>query len=149
MKKLFLLAFILNLFFVFNSTMNSSDNCDLYVNIYNFSSASGNVRVHLYDLSRKNNFPNNSENIYKLVIGKIKSGKSQVKFANIPRGYYAISIHHDANLNIKMDKTFLGLPDEGWGVSNNIKPVMRVPNFDECKFYVKSNPTSITIRINN
>ena len=34
-------------------------------------------------------------------------------------GTYAVAIYHDENGNAKFDKTWIGLPDEGYGVSNN------------------------------
>ena len=40
-----------------------------------------------------------------------------------------------------MDKTFLGIPTEGYCVSNNAKGVMRAPSFSDAQFELKSNTT--------
>ncbi len=149
MRKIILLFFLIIWTFSNINESKSSAICELIVNISNLNSDSGNVRVHLYDLSRKDDFPTNSDNVFRFSIGKIAHKSSQVKFEQIQPGFYAVTVHHDANLNIKMDRTIIGLPAEGWGVSNNVKPLMRVPKFDECKFSINSNPTIITIRINN
>ena len=41
---------------------------------------------------------------------------------------------HDENDNKKMDKNPLGIPKEGFGVSNDPKKKLHMPTFDETKF---------------
>jgi uncharacterized protein (DUF2141 family) len=122
---------------------------DLIVNIENIENNEGNIRVQLFDESVKEAFPLESEKAIRLEITDIANNKAQVIFKNIPYGIYVVSAHHDKNLNAKMDKNILGLPTEGWGVSNNIKPIMRIPNFDECSFYAGKDKFSIYITMNN
>jgi uncharacterized protein (DUF2141 family) len=55
-------------------------------------------------------------------------------FADLPAGFYAVSVFHDENMNEKLDKNFMGVPKEGYGASNNPKKKMGPPNFDEAKF---------------
>lgn len=69
----------------------------------------------------------------------ISSKKVLYTFKNIPTGTYAIATFHDENKNKKLDKNFMGIPSEGYGFSNNIRPTFRGANFKESKFDVKSN----------
>ena len=57
-------------------------------------------------------------------------------FRELVSGIYAISVLHDENEDGLLNKNFLGLPTESYGVSNNITPAMRAPTFDESKFTV-------------
>ena len=43
---------------------------------------------------------------------------------------------HDENDNKKLDKNFVGVPLEGYGVSNNIRHMMSAPEFKESSFQV-------------
>jgi uncharacterized protein (DUF2141 family) len=60
-------------------------------------------------------------------------------------GIYAVAIYHDENGNEKFDKTWIGLPDEGYGISNNPKIFLSAPAFDEAKFEALNGPTVIDI----
>jgi uncharacterized protein (DUF2141 family) len=129
--------------------LSNPDIADLIVNIDNIENDEGNIRVHLYDESVKESFPIHPDNAIRLEISYITNKKAKVIFKNMPYSKYALTVHHDKNLNVKMDLNILGLPAEGWGVSNNIKPFMRIPDFDECSFYADKKTTSINITMNN
>jgi len=60
------------------------------------------------------------------------------RFNEVPDGTYAISVAHDLNGNKKVDTNLLGIPTEAWGVSNNVRPTMRSPRFDEAAFKVEA-----------
>ena len=51
----------------------------------------------------------------------VKASKMEVTFKDIPYGEYAIAIMHDMDKNFKMDTTFIGIPNEDLGISNNAK----------------------------
>lgn len=60
-------------------------------------------------------------------------------FKNIPNGVYAISLFHDENLNKKLDKNFLGIPQEGYAFSNNVHHALRAAEFSEANFSLNGN----------
>ncbi len=60
-------------------------------------------------------------------------------------GVYAVAVYHDENGNEKFDKTWIGLPDEGYGISNNPKIFISAPAFDEAKFEAFNGSTVIDI----
>lgn len=57
-------------------------------------------------------------------------------FHNVDSGTYMVSAIHDENDNQKLDKNFLGMPKEGFGVSNNHTYAMKAPVFSESTFTV-------------
>jgi len=48
-----------------------------------------------------------------------------------------------------MNKTFIGLPDEGYGMSNNPTIILSPPTFDESKFVLNKNEMTIKITMKN
>ena len=62
-------------------------------------------------------------------------------------GVYAVSVFHDENMNQKLDKNFVGVPNEGYGASNNPKKKMGPPNFDEAKFQLSGTEQSVEIKL--
>jgi len=72
---------------------------------------------------------------------------AQVVFRDVPQGVYAVSVLHDENSNGKLDKNFFGIPEEGYGASNNPGKKMRAPNFDEAKFSMSSPDQTVEINL--
>lgn len=72
---------------------------------------------------------------------------AQVIFRDVPQGVYAISVRHDENNNGKLDKNLIGIPKEGYGVSNNPKKKLRAPSFDEAKFSLNAAEQAIEIKL--
>jgi len=72
---------------------------------------------------------------------------AQVVFRDVPQGVYAVSVLHDENSNGKLDKNFFGIPQEGYGASNNPGKKMRAPNFDEAKFSMSSPDQTVQINL--
>jgi uncharacterized protein (DUF2141 family) len=53
---------------------------------------------------------------------------------NLPAGDYAIVVLHDENSNMKLDRNWLGMPKEQWGMSNNPHVFLSAPSFDSARF---------------
>ena len=151
MTKITIILFALLLIFnlAASAKTNQPPTGQIEVSLYNFESDDGNVRVHLYNTDTKDYFPSNSSKCIRLIVEKIKDKSSYVVFDNLPYGSYALAVHHDENLNIKMDRNFLGMPTEGWGLSNNIIPVFKLPSFDDCKFELNDKSVKVFIKMRN
>lgn len=117
----------------------SSNTGKLTISVNGMKNDSGFVRVHLYNSDKKQYFPKKTLQCYKRQVVKIERGVCSIVFDNLPNDTYCFSIHHDENSNESMDTNILGLPKEGWGISNNVKLFMRLPNFEECSFIIKGN----------
>ena len=60
-------------------------------------------------------------------------------------GTYAIAVYHDENDNGKFDRSWTGLPSEGFGVSNNPRPLLRAPTLSESAIQVGSGHKVVNI----
>lgn len=69
------------------------------------------------------------------------------KLNDIPYGDYGIAVFHDENKNGKMDKNFLGIPQEAYGFSNNMRVTFGPPGWDKAKFTVKNPTTEVSIEV--
>jgi len=57
-------------------------------------------------------------------------------FDEVAPGQYAVAAFLDTNGNRTNDRNFVGMPTEPWGVSNNVRPLMSAPSFEEAAFTV-------------
>jgi uncharacterized protein (DUF2141 family) len=76
----------------------------------------------------------------------VTGDKASVLF-DLPVGEYAVSTYHDLNSNGKMDRHFYGAPKEPYGFSNNIKPIIGPPDYDDCKVKVSEGKKTISINL--
>lgn len=110
---------------------------DINVEIKKIRNQDGKVLVALYNKDDEN-FANMLKH-YKNVSLRVKNEKVMYTFKNIQDGIYAIAVIHDENENATLDTNFLGIPIEGYGFSNNIRPIFRAANFKESKFNLTSD----------
>lgn len=68
-------------------------------------------------------------------------------FDELPPGAYAVAVVHDENGNGRLDKNFLGIPTEGYGVSNNRTYAASSPKWDESRFTVATREP-VQLRVN-
>lgn len=69
---------------------------------------------------------------------KVDAQKGTVSgvFKDVPIGTYAISVMHDFNNNRELDKNVLGIPQEGFGFSNDAMGRFGPPDFKKASFDV-------------
>ena len=73
-------------------------------------------------------------------------GKPEISLSiGLPPGEWAVSLTQDLNNNDKIDKNFLGIPTEPFEFSNNVKPRLAAPSFEQCKFTVAGPGQVVTI----
>lgn len=78
-----------------------------------------------------------------------KKGKAVTKIDNLPYGDFAIALYQDVNDNGKIDKNMIGIPEEPFAFSNDYKPVIKAPSFNDCKFSYSAEQNTITITLQN
>ena len=74
-------------------------------------------------------WPEDYEKAIRREAAPARSGDIAVTLPDLPPGRYAIALVHDENGNRRLDRRPSGRPREGWGMSNNPKPVLRTPGF--------------------
>ena len=84
----------------------------------------------------------------KSVNWQVKAAADGVEFtAKLTPGKYAASVLHDENRNSKMDTDAVGVPTEGYGVTNNPKPRFRGATFKEAIFDLPPQGATLTISL--
>lgn len=81
-------------------------------------------------------FPGKSKLEGRSIAATQVSGKTVCEFRDVPAGTWAVSVLHDENGNETMDSNFLGMPKEGYGVSNNVLSSVSAPKWDDAKFVI-------------
>ncbi len=137
MKKT-LLFLIISFFYVSLQAQNH----DLTVKVDNIKDVQGVIRMSLFNNDK---YPQEGEEFrsYKF---DVTSNIVSYKCPNLPAGKYAIALYHDKNNDDECNMTFMGIPKEAFGISNNVTIYLTAPTFEEAAFYVNKNKT-ITITL--
>ena len=119
----------------------------LTIKVVGARNAKGKIGVALFQ--GPEGFPENASAAFRSEQATIDSQtmSAEVVFRDVPQGVYAVSVLHDENMNGKLDKGLFGIPQEGYGASNNPEKKMRAPHFDEAKFSLSAPEQAIEIKL--
>lgn len=117
----------------------------IHVHVHGIRNAHGTVKASLYGPD-----PNTF-----LVKGKkadkerepAEEGSMTLCMAAPEMGRYAVVVYHDENDNHKFDRNWVGLPIEGFGVSNDPTLYLAPPSFEEAAFEVNGDLTNVDVEI--
>lgn len=115
------------------------------VEISGLHSDKGRVRCEIFASS--DGFPKDSGKAVAHNSATISDRHASCDFDNLAPGTYAISVFHDENGNGKLDTNFIGMPREGVGSSNNVKPHFGPPKFKDAAFSFTGSPLHLKITI--
>ncbi|OUJ75626.1 hypothetical protein BXP70_03410 [Hymenobacter crusticola] len=123
---------------------NPAATSSITVVVSNLASTKSAVKLYFYNLREKFLKPNGY--VFKKVVQP--SGQSKITLpVDLPQGEWAVAITQDTNNNDKLDKNFLGIPTEPFAFSNNVRPKLSPPDFNDCKFVVGGTSTVVTITL--
>ena len=117
----------------------------LRVQVDGFKTAAGAAGIALWDAAR--GFPEEIEHASATTYATIQEGGAMARFDQLEPGTYAITVYHDRNDNGRFDKNWLGMPREAWGVSNNVRPRLRAPRFDEAMLALEAGEQLVEIQV--
>lgn len=123
----------------------NNDKGELTVKIIGFRNDKGQTCVSIFNNAK--GFPGKYAYAYRIIRSSIKNNQATIEFSNLPYGSYAVSVLHDENMNNKLDTSFIGIPKEGCGASNNPRGLFGPPSFEISKVELKSLHKTIDIRI--
>lgn len=106
----------------------------LTIRMSGFQSADGQVLLTVYRGAE--GFPGKPERAWKKLRTNISGGVASIDVEGVPPGDYAIAVVHDENSNNTLDTSWIGIPKEGIGMSNNAKGRMGPPKYRDAKFTV-------------
>jgi uncharacterized protein (DUF2141 family) len=130
----------------FYSPVFAQSTSNITVVVNGIKPESGRVCFRVYSSDQGFPFSNKSE----VQSGCVEKTGSVVKkqFIGLKPGNYAVTVIDDRNRDGKLNTDFLGIPQEGFGVSNN--PTVSIstgaPKFNKASFLLKKN-TVINIRM--
>ncbi|MFK8045522.1 MAG: DUF2141 domain-containing protein [Crocinitomicaceae bacterium] len=111
----------------------------LFLQLKNIRNKNGVIYVFLYNY--ENQYPKAPLTYYKVQKSNMKNGYLKVKISDVTFNYnYAITLIDDENDNEDLDR-ILGIPTEGFGFSNNIRPIFSLPKYNELLFNFNSEKT--------
>lgn len=116
---------------------------DVTITIRGLKSGKGQVIVGYW--TKGDGFPDKMEKVAAKQAAQISGNAATVVFRNVAPGVCAFNLIHDENGNGKMDTNFIGIPKEGFGCTNDPRPKMRAPKFDEAKVNVGAAGAAYTI----
>jgi len=78
----------------------------------------------------------------------IEEGQEEVTVVidSVASGKYAVTLFQDENGNNKLDTGAYGIPTEKYGFSNNFRPTMGPPTFQDCMIEIEED-TEINITL--
>lgn len=115
----------------------------LTVEIDGLSSQQGNICLTLF--SRSEGFPSDSTKAIKASCMPITATPVILKWEGLDLGNYAIAVFHDENADGKLNTNRVGIPQEGFGFSNNPSILVGPPQFREATFLIAGQNTTIRI----
>jgi len=114
---------------------------DIQIKVTNIDiTLGGDIRIALFN--SKEEFPKGKP--LKTEIISTDKNEKIVNFRELQDSDYAVALFHDQNRDGKMEKNFLGIPQEGYGISNKAKPFFGPPSFEDAKF--SGNSDSIEMK---
>jgi uncharacterized protein (DUF2141 family) len=116
----------------------------IIVTVTGLHSAVGGVYVGLYATPSK--FLNGTQCDAMRKV-RASTGPITVVFDNLAPGTYAVGAYHDENNNDHMDTDFVGLPIEGYALSNGVRAVLSKPTFQQAAFTVGAEDKPVALHI--
>ena len=132
MKNIVLLLILLH------TLPNLNGQINLTITIPNVKNDQGLIQIGIYDI--KENFPKEGEE-FMLIIQPADAPVFAHTIKNLAPGDYAIALMHDENADGVCNLNFFGIPKEGYGFSNNVRPVISAPSFDAAMIRVEESTT--------
>lgn len=122
-----------------------SDTLTLTVRVDQFPNARGHAGIAVWKGPR--GFPEGIEHAVATTYVPIDGGRAVARFERLAPGSYAVTVFHDQNDNRRFDKNWVGVPREPWGVSNNIRPRLRAPTFEEARVDLAPGEQEVRITV--
>ena len=118
----------------------------IHVKILNIRNSTGAVACALFEspVGFPTEFLHSATNI---MVIKVRDTQARCDFEDIAPGAYALAVIHDENMNGKLDTNWLGIPTEGYGFSNDAKPLLGAPSFSAASFPYGGRNLDLTISL--
>lgn len=113
------------------------------VRMHGFRNADGQVLIAVF--RGEDGWPGAPDKAWKKLVARVDGARASVVLRDVPPGEYAISVVHDENGNNTLDKSWIGIPKEGIGMSNDARARMGPPKYRDAKFSVDASGATQSI----
>ena len=135
--------YMLFLVIIFISSFQNTEKSDLKITVTNIKSLKGNIEIGIFNNAKS--FPEKGKE-YRTYSKSVTKDSTVFILQDLIKGDYAIAIYHDINSDKKCNLNFMGIPIEPYGFSNNFKPRLSKPSFNNCKIKVDKD-SAIMIKL--
>jgi uncharacterized protein (DUF2141 family) len=108
----------------------AQDSFNFTAEITDLRSNAGNIRIEIFDENKK---------VIQTTIAEIIDQKAHFEITGLNKATYAIRYFHDENSDKEFGTNFIGIPNEGFGYSNNAKGMFGEPDFKDWLFHLDGN----------
>lgn len=115
------------------------------VRIDGLRNTDGQVMAFLFD--NADDFPTKRDRAFRSAKTKVSGASMTVRFDDVPAGTYGVAVYHDENANDKMDRSWYGMPKEGYGASNDATGTFGPPKFKDAQFPFRNAQDTVRITI--
>jgi uncharacterized protein (DUF2141 family) len=135
----FLFATLISISFA--KTANAEPSLTLTVAVNGVHHQKGELCFRIY--SSEEGFPFSDTSEVQSGCTQIKGSSGTKQFYGLKPGTYAVAVIDDQNGNHKLDTDFFGIPQEGFGISNNptVSVATGAPKFQKASFSLRKNTT--------
>ena len=120
-----------------------TETVDLKIVVTNISTLKGNIELGIFN--NQKTFLQKGKH-YKSYSKEVTNDTIIFLLKDCIKDNYAISLYQDVNSDNECNLGFLGIPKEPYGFSNNFRPKLSKPSFDDCKI-IASQDMTITIAL--
>jgi uncharacterized protein (DUF2141 family) len=109
----------------------------LTVEVENVRNAQGVVGVLVFNTAQ--GWPEKFSAALRAEATAAHTGVVEITIPDLPAGDYAVVALHDENANKQLDRNWLGVPVEQWGMSNNPPYWFAAPSFEAARFRLEQD----------
>jgi len=144
MKQAFYCILLILAFTCPKSFSQSAYSGTLEVRFTHLRSDKGSIAIGINTSSK--GWPRKAEKEFQFKKAGVEDGVFIVRIPDMPFGTMAISVLDDENNNVEMDMK-LGIPQEGFGFSQDAPLGLGPPKFEKCSFEFARDNQQISIKI--
>ncbi|MEB3831057.1 DUF2141 domain-containing protein [Phormidium sp. CCY1219] len=118
----------------------------LTVEVDGLTNQQGNICLTVF--SRSDGFPKDAMKALKASCFPISQTPLTLTLDGLNFGNYAVALFHDENADGELNTNQIGIPQEGFGFSNNPPILTGPPQFRDATFFLAGQNTTIRIDLN-
>jgi uncharacterized protein (DUF2141 family) len=119
---------------------------ELKLELYGDGVKGNQIRIAIYSSKAPQQFPSDVE-YYRGVVSEATTDRLTVTVPDLPEGTYAVAAYVDINRNGRQDKNFLGIPEEEYGFSNDVRGMFGPPAFTAAEFEIGKTAVTKSIHL--